>query len=264
MTQRPSLLIVLIFLACAGLPGCGTTGKTSPFVLALDLPAGQKAISDIRIASAAMDPDAAILNVVKVRPWGKFEPEDLRNIEQSLRDTIAAQIPAAVRSTGPGLDVHLMIRRYIVSVSNTGGAVLASVTWAATESGGKLGYHEQFYASEAVYLVGTIGLLKESVHKAIVRRIATTSLALAGGPAAAKARQTTFDNTYTSLEEATSHLPQTMVSMGIPSLAAVPVPGVSAVGVLTPSGISTVQWNVAKPSEEFDWQGYLGNLYAGK
>jgi hypothetical protein len=222
------------------------------------------AVSDVRIASAAMDPDAAIFNAVNVRPWGKFEPDDLRNIEQSLRDTIVPQLPATIRSTGPRLDVHLMIRRYMVSVSNTAGAVLASVTWAVTESDGKLIHHEQFYASEAVYLVGTIGLLKESVHKAIVRRISTTALAFAAGPAAAKARPTTFDNTYTSFEEAASRLPQTMVSMGVPSTMAFPDPTVSAVGLLTPSGVSTVQWNLAKPSQDFDWQGYLGKLYTSQ
>lgn len=264
MTQRHPLLIALMLLVCSGLTACGTTGKTSPFVLTLDLPKGQKVVSDIRIASAAMDPDAAILNAVNVRPWGKFEPDDLRNIEQSLRNTITPQLPEMIPSTEPRLDVHLMIRRYMVSVSNTGGAVLASVTWAATEYDGKLIYHEQFYASEAGYLVVTIGLLKESVHKAIVRRIATTSLALAAGPAATKARPTTFDNTYTSLEEAASRLPQTMVSMGIPSLAAFPVPAVGIVGLLTPSGVSTVQWNVAKPSQDFDWQGYLGKLYTSQ
>lgn len=263
MTQRYLLLIALTLLVCAALSACGTTGKTSPFVLALDLPEGQKAVSDIRVASAAMDPDAAIFNAVNVYPWGKFEPDDLRNIEQSLRDTIAPQLPATIRSTGPRLDVHLMIRRYMVSVSNTGGAVLASVTWAATDSDGKLIYHEQFYAAEAVYIVGTIGLLKESVHKAIVRRIATTSLALAAGPAATRAWPTTFDNTYTSLEEAASRLPQTMVSMGT-SLAVFPVRTIAIVGLLTPSGVSAVQWNVVKPSQDFDWQGYLGKLYMAR
>lgn len=80
MKQTHPLLIALGLLVCAGLPGCGTTGKTSPFVLNLDLPQGQKAISDVRIASAAMDPDAAILNAVNVRPWGKFEPEDRKSV----------------------------------------------------------------------------------------------------------------------------------------------------------------------------------------
>jgi hypothetical protein len=245
-------------------PACGTIGKTSPFVLTMDLPQAQKVASDIRIASAAMDPDAAILNTVNVQPWGKFESNDLGNIEQSLRDTIASQLPTTIPFTGPRLDVHIMIRRYIVSVSNTAGAVLVSVTWAATESDGKLIYHEQFYASKAGYLLGTIGLLKESVHKAIVRRIATTSLALAASPDAEKSPPTTFDNTYASLEEAASHLPKTMVSMGDPSLMAFPIPAIGIVGLLTPSGVSTVQWNVAKPSQDFDWQGYLGKLYTNR
>jgi hypothetical protein len=178
-----------MMLVCAGLSACGSTGKTLPFVLTLNLPGDQKAVSDIRVASAAMDPGAAILNTVNVRPWGKFEPDDLRNIEQSLRDTITPHLPATIHSTGPRLDVHLMIRRYMVSLSNTCGAVLACVSWAATESDGKLIYNEQFYAPGEVYFIGTIGLLKDAVHKAIVHRIATASLALAAGPAAAKLKE---------------------------------------------------------------------------
>jgi hypothetical protein len=265
MTQRQPLLISLMLLICVVLPACGTTGKTSPFVLTLSLPQGQNIVSNIRIASVAMVSDAAILNAVgNVQPWGKFEPDDLRNIEQSMRDTIRLQFSAMISSTGHMLDVHLIIRHYMVSVSNTGGAVLACVTWAATESDGKLIYHEQFYASEAAYLFGTIGLLKESVHKAIVRRIATISFALASSSIAENARPTTFDNTYASLEEATSQLPQYMVSMGSPLLLPFPDVAISAVGLLIPSGISTVQWNVTKPSQDFDWQGYLEKLYMSR
>jgi hypothetical protein len=261
MTQRNPLLIALTLMVCALFSACGSTGKTSPFVLNLNLPEDQKEVMDVRIASAAMDPDAAILNTVNVKPWGKFEPDDLRNIEQSLRDTISPQLPATVRSAGPGLDVHLMIRRYVVSLSNTSGAVLTCVAWAATESEGSLIYHEQFYAADSARLVGTIGLIKESVHKAIVRRIATTSLALAAGPVPTNAWPATFDNTYTTIEEAASGLPQTMVSMGIPLLMAFPVSTVTTVGLLTPTGVLTVQWNMAKPMQDFDWPGYLGKLY---
>lgn len=253
--------MALALLASAVLSACGTTGKTSPFVLTLDVPKDQRAISEIRIASSEMEPDAAILDAVNVKPWGKFEIDDLRNIEQSLRETITPQLPATILSAGPRLDVHFVVRRYMVSVSNTGGAVLASVAWAATDPEGKLIYHEQFYAAKSVYLVGTIGLLKESVHQAIVRRIATTALFLAASPTAEKVRATAFDNTYTNFEEAVSQLPQTMASMGVSSMMVVPVPAVSGVGLLTPSGLSTVQWNVAKPTQDFDWPGYLGKLY---
>jgi hypothetical protein len=258
-----------MLLACAALSACGTTGDTSRFVLPLDLPQSLKVASEVRVASAAMDADAARLNAVNVRPWGKFGPDDLKNIEQSLRDTISPHLPAAPLSHASRLDIHLVIRRYVVSVSNTGGAVLVCVAWAATSSKGILIYDEQFYASEAVYLVGTIGLLKDSVHKAIVRRIATTSLVLASDPAAASPRPAAFANTSTSLDDAVSRLPRTMVSLGVPALAALPTPPagsplptrvVNVVGLLTPTGVSTVQWEAAKPSEGFDWQGYLQEL----
>jgi hypothetical protein len=158
------------------------------------------------------------------------------------------------------MDLHLVVRRYVVSTSNTAGAVLACVAWAATTLKGSLIYEEQFYASDAGYLVTTIGLIKDSVHKAIVRRIATTSLAIAQDRAASLEPRT-FDRTSTSFEDAASRLPQTMVSLGNPSLAAFPNRTVSVVGLLTPSGVSTIEWKVASPSQAFDWTGYLAKLY---
>jgi len=260
MRQSQLLLITLVLVVCGMLLGCGTTGKTSRFVLTLEPTKSEQIFSDIRVTSASKEADAAHLTDVNVFKWGKFGPDDLRNLEQSLRNTITRHLPATPRSTESRLDIHLVIRRYVVATSNTGGAVLACVAWAAASSQGKLIYKEQFYAWDAGYLVGTIGLLKDSVHKAIVRRIATTSMAIASDPAAANPWPTTFKNTSTSLEEATSHLPRMMVSMGDPFLMTFPDPGIRAVGLLTPSGVSIVQWEVAKPSENFDWQGYLEKL----
>jgi hypothetical protein len=31
--------------------------------------------------------------------------------------------------------------------------------------------------------------------------------------------------------------------------------------LLTPSGMSTIDWKVADPSAAFDWKGYLNKLY---
>ncbi len=109
---------------------------------------------------------------------------------------------------------------------------------------------------DAGYWFGTIGLLKDSVHRAIVGRIATTALALASDPATASPRPTTFENTSTSLDEAASRLPRTMVSIGGPEAIAA-----TLVGLRTPSGVYSIPWEVAKPSEKFDWQGYLEKLY---
>jgi len=263
MTKQSALLIALVLLACVGLSACGITGGTSRFVLPLDLGQNPQVASEICVASAAKEADAAHLTAVKVFEWGNFGPDDLSNLEQSLHNTITQHIPVTSCSAESRLDIHLVIRRYVVSTSNTGGAVLACVGWAATSSQGKLIYNEQFYAWDSVYLVGTIGLLKDSVHKAIVRRIATTSMAIASDPVAASPWPATFKNTSTSLQEATSHLPRVMVSMGDPLLMSFPDPRIAAVGLLTPSGVSMVKWEVAKPSENFDWEGYLEKLHTG-
>jgi hypothetical protein len=136
-------------------------------------------------------------------------------------------------------------------------------------------------------LIGTIGLLKDSVHEAIVRRIATTSLALAADPAAAHPRPTTFDKTSTSLDEAVARLPRVieMVPLGVPTpispilggLANWPLVAAPAFvlgtlieiivfdgGPFRRSGESTMQWEVANPSDNFDWQGYLEKLYPSR
>jgi len=249
---------VIILLICSVLSGCGITGRTSRFALKLDLPTS-KVAANVHVASVVMEPNAAYLNAFKVYRWGKFGSDDLRNIEQSLQATITAHIVPASRSTDSRMDIHVVVRRYIVSTSNTGVAVLACVAWAATTPKGELIYEEQFYASDSGVLFGTIGLMKDSVHKAIVRRIVTTALVIVGdGATGIQPRQ--FENTSTSFEEAVSRLPGKMVSLGNPPFMPLS-PLESAIGVLTPSGVSMVNWGVATPPKAIDWTGHLAKLY---
>lgn len=256
MTQRFALPTVLALVGCATFSACGITGGTSRFVLPLDSSQRPKITSEIRVASAGMDVNPAYLTAVNVFRWGKFDAADLQNLEESLRGTIPPHLPTTSRSIESRIDIHLVIRRYVVSVSNNAGAVLACVAWAATTSQGRLIFEEQFFASHVAYFVATIGLIKDEVHRAIVGRIATTAMTLAADPTASL-RPMTFENTSTSLDEAASRLPRTMASMGVP-LGPSPI---GLVGVLIPTGLSTVQWEVAKPSEGFDWQGYLEKLH---
>ena len=259
MAQRSAFHIALVLCACAALSACGIAGGTSRFVVPLDPGQRPKIAAEVRVASAGMDVNPAYLNAVNVFRWGKFDAADLRNIDASLRDTIAQHLLPPSPGTDARLELHLVIRRYVVSASNTAGAALACVAWAATTPQGTLIFEEQFYASHVIYLVGTLGLIKDEVHRAIVGRIATTAMALAADLTAANLQPITFEHTSTSLDEASARLPQTMVSMGVP-LGPVPI---GLVGILIPSGTMTVQWEVAKPSEKFDWQGYLDRLRTG-
>lgn len=264
MAKTHPLLIAIMLLVCAGLSACGTTGTTSRFVL--DSKQNAPLLAEVRISSAAMDPGASRhLAVGKVRPWGKFDAEDLRNLEESLRDSVAAAVPATFQPSAPRLDVHVVVRSYLVAVSNTGGGVFATIAWAASNAQGEPVFQEEFYASDSVHFIGTVGGLKDDVHRAIVRRIAVTTLALASGPAAAAARPTTFEKTSTSFEEAAARVPKTMVTMGNAFLMSSGNNTLLVVGALLPQKVaSNIQWATAKQSQDFDWQGYLEKLYTNR
>lgn len=245
MPSRSALVSLLALFMCALVSACGTTGKTTQFVLPLDTAQFPPQIGfDIRIASSAMEKDSAYLNAVKVRPWGKYEPDDLRNLEESLRGTVSSHLPSTPSSAKPKLDIHVVIRRHVLSTSNTGAAILSCVAWAATNSQGSVIYREQFYASEAGRFVGTVGSIKDAVHKTIVRRIAAISYALAAGQAG-NDLPTTFENTSTSFEEASAGLPRLMVSLSPAGL----------------SGANHILWELARAPEVFDWQQYLEKQY---
>ena len=171
--------LVLASVVALLLAGCGTTGTTSRFTLALDPVTPAQAHTSIRVAPATMAPDAPRLYVANVYEWGRFDTEDLVNLEQSLAVTITAHRSERPGATNAELTIHLRVRRYLVGLSNTAGAVLACVAWAAVNAAGQIVFEEQFYAPGAGAYVGTIGGLKDAVHKAIVRRVATTSLYLA-------------------------------------------------------------------------------------
>lgn len=262
--RKKQILLINLFLISVVLSGCGTTGQTTRFIVPMDLDQGLQVRSEIRIASVSMDKDAASLTNIGTYRWGMFDNADLSNIEESLRITLAPLLPAALPQPISRMDIHLVIRRYVVIHSNTGGGVMACVAWAATDSKGKMIYHEQFYSSNEVYMIGTVGLLKDSVHRAIVRRIIKISIYLASGRGDPGGKQTAnketysftqanFMDTYTSFEEALLHVPQQLIS----------VQSVSPkfINVLGSTVSSQVGWQYAIPPEEFNWKKYLHGLY---
>jgi hypothetical protein len=85
-------------------------------------------------------------------------------------------------------------------------------------------------------------------------------MALASNTPAAEIRPAAIANTSTSLDEAISGLPKTLVSMGNQGLAAFPSSTISTIGLLTPSGAMDVQWEPSELSETFDWPEYLANI----
>lgn len=239
------------------LAGCGTTGTTSRFALDLDPAAPKQTEVAIHVAPASMAPDASRLYAIAVKEWGRFNAADLANLEQSLAATISSWQSGKPGATHAQLDIHLQVRRYLVGISNTAGAVLACVTWAAVDPSGQIVFQEQFYAPGSVAYVGTIGGVKDVVHKAIVRRVATTSLYLAADPARTRARPVEFEGTYRALEDAISELPEVMKSMGNAAAMAHPNPAVGMGGLFAVAATGAPPWEAARPPADFDWPAHL-------
>jgi len=251
--------IILAIGVCV-LSGCGSTGDSWKFSVPLDAQQHASIVSDVGVESVASDENESYLNVVKVPRWGKFDSRDLRNLEQSLHLTLARNLPDHAARPDSRLNIHVFVRRYVVSWSNTGGGVLATVAWAATDAAGNLVFDEQFHAWQTEFPLMTVGLAKTRVHEQIVRRIATTALWLAAHPAVTDIPPVEVANTSTSLDEAISGLPVKLVSMGNPVLAMMPSVTLSTIGMFGPSGAKTVQWAPTKLSADFDWPGYLSTI----
>jgi hypothetical protein len=255
-TLQSSPWLFLLLLLEVGTAGCGTTGGTSTFVLRP--PSGARPLAkQLSVAAVIMEEEAPALIAVAVFEWGKLDTNDVAHIAQSLRDTVRLLPSSPAEPPRPQLEIHVVVRKYVVALSNTSGAVLARVAWAVTEEGGELIHQEEFYCAKKVYLVGTIGLLKDSVHKAVVQRIAERSALLASQKPATVVGEVRVKSTYDSIEEAAAHLPKRMVSMGNPGLAG--LGGVvGLVGLAAPRAASEVGWESFMPPAEFDWKNYLG------
>lgn len=265
--RRTSWLALAGVVTCI-LAGCGTTGTTSTFTLALDPGTPVTGQAGIRVAPATMEADAPRLYVVSVREWGRFDATDLANIEHSLVATLARHSAGGGPYAGQAavtapIEIHVRVRRYLVGVSNTGGGVLACVNWAAVKPAGEIAFAEQFYAADFVAYVGTVGGIKDSVHRAIVRRIATTALYLTAEPAAATALPTAYAGTYESLEDAIASLPAVLRSLGNPGAMATPNPVEAVAGAFETRGAAAIPWQAARPREDFDWAAYLSSTARG-
>ena len=237
------------------LSGCGTTGTTSRFTLPLDPATPVSAARSLHVVPATMAADAARFHAVAVNDWGQFTAEDLANISQSLAATIDSHRKARPAPDDARFDIHLQVRRYIVGSSNTGAAVLACVAWAMVNPDGQVIYSSQFYAAGAMVYLGTVGGVKNEIHKAIVRRIATTALYVAADPASAVPRPTEFERSYEELDDAIANLPVVMLSRGDPYGMAAGDPG----ALFVVSAIERIQWEEAKPPTDFDWAAYLAD-----
>jgi hypothetical protein len=225
-------------------------GETTRRAVEVDRALPEAAMKPVEVKTVDVDSVGIQLLWVGVKPWGRFNANDLQNIRGSLEDTIAAAMRGHLATPSGGIQVQLVIRGYFVAASNNAGGVLAVVDWCAADQDERVVYQEVFYASHAARFVGTLGGEKDAVNQAIVRRVAETSLLLSSGGGADRLPRR-VKNTYDGFKDAVAVLPAEFQSLGLPGGASA---GVNLVLLLIPNTPSTpANWESVKVEQPINW-----------
>ena len=134
---------------------------------------------------------------------------------------------------------------------------MACIAWCATDELNNIIYHEQFYSTDTVRFIGTLGGLKDNVNKSLINRISLSGLKLAQN--SGNSLPITTEGTYNSYEEAIKTVPKTMQSWGV----GVPFGnGYSSATFIPAGGSSTkkIHWDWANRPNNINWHNRLRNL----
>lgn len=243
------LNLCLMLLTSIVLSACGTTGGTTRAVIPLDALSVTGPIRPIMLDSLAHEEEGIRLMSVGVVGWGRFDGEDLANIQASLSETLRAATGKYASSNQEPLRIHVLIRKYFVGASNNAGAVFAGIDWAAVASGNVL-FHESFYATGECRLTCTLGGVKDAVNLAMVKRIAQKAVVLGSGR-----RPDTSDapGTYSAFERAVATMPNTLQSWHNLVLGRAP----TMILVTAEGGKEKLTFEWAEMRTPFDWNSRL-------
>ncbi len=219
----------------------GLFGGTKGFVLTLSAPAAPLRHS-VGVGSVRMIDHANELDSVGTYHVGKLDDGELGLIEQSLADTLAGVDWPSSADTAGDWKVRLVVRHYYTAHSNNDGGILASVAWALIDSAGALAFNDEFFVSIQKSDGGkTLGKVKELLNRAIVQRVAETSVALAASDEPSLMAPVAVEHTYATAEEAAAPMPTRLASF-------LGFGGASKKGM---------DWTEGAPTEPFDWQAEL-------
>lgn len=205
----------------------------------------------VKLATIGHDKQGQRLANVGVFAWGRFDENDQINIAHSFEDTVEAAIGNR-RPSGQPVNVHIMIRTYMLVFSNRDGATIAGVDWCAADSNSRVLFQDTFYAAHYCGRfpdICTLGMNKDVVHEAIVKRIAQDALAIATG---GKPAERKVERTHAHFEAAAAVVPKTMGQPGeyLPK-------GLSGNYDIGPVRVLTER---AKMGEPIDWKSRLAGM----
>lgn len=241
----------VVFMATFLLSACAATmGHTTRVVVPLDNAELLDGLRPTKVATLGREEDGIRLMNVGVKAWGKFDDDDQENIRASLEDTLTEATRGRVAGNAEPINVHIVIRKYFVGSSNVAAAVWAGVDWCAADANNRVLFQEAFYATSTGRFVGTLGGNKDNVNRAIVKRIAQSTIALA---ASLQPGELKVAGTYSAFEEAVATMPETLRSWGL-ILFTAPIP--LYIPGTKPERLP-LEW--ALMQEPIDWQKRLEN-----
>jgi hypothetical protein len=254
----PNIHVVAL---CALIAGCGTTGATKTFVLPIDSAVTEGVEHTIKLGSFAVAEDANVIVAAGTQEWGAFDEADQHKLEWSLQATLDTINWRPDDGSDPGWEIHALLRRHVVAHDNNSAGVLVCISWVLASASGDVIYQDQFYAADSVMLVGTLGGVKNSVNRAVARRIIESSLRLASSEPLSRSG---VERTYDSITEAAEILPSSFRSLPIVRVSrhrgGVPMTDIdwewTSVDVVRPQDgtLKTVGWEALDAKEPVRWQ----------
>jgi hypothetical protein len=189
------LLVMLI-------SGCGITGSTTRVELNQETLPKISQMTQTTLGSLMLEADDARLTTVGiVLPWGKFDENDRSNIAASIEDALAAAGRGKEINYNELIQIHALVRKYLLRTSTSFIFVFSAVEWVAVNSRRDLLFQDTFYSTafcEAPKIC-TLGSVKDEVNAAIVERIAKRAILLGVG---LDPMPMTHERTYDTYEEA--------------------------------------------------------------
>lgn len=165
----PSYLLSIGLLSLVAF-GCGPRAKP----VALDVPAEHP----IHVAPAELEPGAGQVTAIDA-PWGggrhRYDNDDLAVFQQMLDQT--NPMPGGPESS---LQIHVLVRRFLLAYHQSEVAGIACVAWALTNPQGQLVFDETIYASAYTANKGLNGV-RNPIHQGLTKRVHTAAQTVASG-----------------------------------------------------------------------------------
>lgn len=229
------------------LTGCSTIGRTE--VLSIEVKPPLQFQFGLGLGTVVLEENATRVDAVGVFPMGEFSKDDLQKVRTSLENALRSMQRDISPVPGKRSTAHVMVRRYLITSSNSAIGALANISWCIADDSGNILYQEQFYASYSQALFVTLGDVKNKVNEAALLRIVSMAAYLAD------AHKTSLPpmppNAYQEFEQAVEQMPNAFQSIHVTYFGNIPLPY---------DVRNSADWKWVKRSGRINWEARIRDM----